>query len=120
MRVRALLAGLGVAGCVALVTAGIAIAYTKITIREERTGDFHGKIFSRKQKCEGGRVVTVYKLEGIRGQHPASDRKIASDISEHDGDHGVWSVTDTGAKPGRYYAVARESPGCRRGFSKIA
>jgi hypothetical protein len=120
MRIRRLFVVLGVAGCIALAAPVIAGAInTKVTIKEEN-GDFHGKVFSRKRKCLGGRTVTVYELKGTGQYHPARDKKIASDISERDGDHGVWSVNNTGAKRGRYYAMARRSPGCTRGFSKLA
>jgi len=52
------------------------------------------------------------------GYDPAHDKKIASDISERDGDHGVWSVGNTGAKHARTTQVATRTEGCKRGFSK--
>jgi hypothetical protein len=121
MRIRRLFVALGVACFLALAAPVFAEPInTKTTIKEDGKGDFHGKVFSRKAKCRGGRIVTVYKLKGKLPYRPSSDKKIASDISERDGDHGVWSVTDTGAKRGRYYSMARRSPGCSRGFSKLA
>jgi hypothetical protein len=120
VRIRRLFVAMGVAGCIALAAPVFAGAInTKVTIKEDH-GDFHGKVFSRKRKCEGRGVVTVYKLQGTGAYHPATDKKIGSDMSEGDGDHGVWSVNDTGARRGRCYAMARRSPGCTRGFSKIA
>jgi hypothetical protein len=82
--------------------------------RPER--DFSGKIKSSKQKCLGGRKVIVYRLRG-NGYDPEHDAKIAKDTSEVVGNHGEWSVGNTGAGPGAYYAFAKRSPGCKIGFS---
>ena len=121
MRARPLLIALAVVACVGLVVAGIAsargAAKTRVTIRGPE-GDFHGKIFSPRTRCLGGRNVIVYKLRG-NGYDPAHDKRIASDTSERVGDHGVWSVGNTGAKHGDYYALATKKAGCKRGFSKV-
>jgi hypothetical protein len=120
MRTRLLFIALAIVACAALAVAATAgargAAKTRVTIKGPN-GDFHGRIFSPKAKCLGGRTVKVYKLKG-NGYDPAHDKKIASDTSERDGDHGVWSVGNTGAKNGTYYALATRSPGCKRGFSK--
>ena len=119
MRTRSLLAAVAVVACAGLVVAATAgarsAASTRVTIKGPN-GDFHGKLFSSKGKCLGDRKVKVYKLRG-NGYDPAHDKKIASDTSERDGDHGEWSVGNTGAKKGSYYALATRSPGCKRGFS---
>jgi len=121
VRTRSLLIALAVVACVGLVVVGVAgarsAAKTRVTIHGP-DGDFHGKIFSSRGRCLGGRTVTVYKLRG-NGYDPAHDKQIASDTSSRDGDHGVWSVGNTGAKRGDYYALAKRSPGCKRGFSKV-
>src|SRR5690242_4954830 len=97
--IRKLSAGL-VAGvvCVALALAGTAMARaaadTGVTIKGDN-GDFHGKVLSERGACEVGRKVVVYKQKGSK-QDPSTDKKIASDISERHGDHGDWSVGNTG------------------------
>jgi hypothetical protein len=93
-----------------------AAADTGVTIKGEN-GDFHGKVLSEKAKCNGDRKVVVYKQKG-RHQEPSTDKKIASDISERHGDHGDWNVGNTGYKKGKFYAKAKKSPGCAKGFSK--
>ena len=60
--------------------------------------------------------MIVYRLRG-NGYDPEHDTKIAKDTSEVVGNHGEWSVGNTGAEPGAYYALAKRSPGCKVGFS---
>jgi hypothetical protein len=121
VRARSLLAALAVVSCLGLVVSGSAgargAAKTRVTIKGEG-GDFHGKLSSSKRKCLGDRKVKVYKLRG-NGYDPAHDEKIATDLTDRAGDRGVWSVSDTGAKRGDYYALAKRSPGCKRAFSKV-
>jgi hypothetical protein len=121
VRTRSLLIALAVVACAGLLVAGIAgarsAAKTRVTIRGPE-GDFHGKVFSSRTRCLGGRTVKVYRLRG-NGYDPAHDKLIAKDTSSRDGDHGVWSVGNTGAKKGDYYALAKRSPGCKRAFSKV-
>ena len=76
-----------------------------------------GKVLSERARCTGDRKVVVYKQKG-RHQEPSTDKKIASDISERHGDHGDWNVGNTGYKKGKFYAKAKKSPGCAKGFSK--
>jgi hypothetical protein len=119
--IRKLSAGL-VAGvvCVALALAGTAMARaaadTGVTIKGDN-GDFHGKVLSERGACEVGRKVVVYKQKGSK-QDPSTDKKIASDISERHGDHGDWSVGNTGFKHGKFYAKAKKVAGCATGYSK--
>jgi hypothetical protein len=121
VRARSLLAALAVVLCLGLVVSGIAgareAAKTRVTIKGEE-GEFHGRLFSSKGKCPGDRKVKVYKLRG-NGYDPAHDEKIASDLTDRAGNNGVWSVGNTGARSGDYYALARKSPGCKRAFSKV-
>jgi hypothetical protein len=92
-------------------------AKTRVTIRGTE-GDFHGKIFSARHKCLGGRKVTVFRLSG-NGFDPQNDQKIASDTSERHRDHGVWSVGNTGFKHGKFYAKVARKPGCKPDFSNV-
>jgi hypothetical protein len=120
VRARSLPTALAVVLCLGLIVSGSAGAHgaakTRVTIKGEE-GDFHGKLFSSKRKCLGDRKVKVYKLRG-NGYDPAHDEKITSDLTDRAGDHAVWSVVDTGARRGDYYALAKRSPGCKRAFSK--
>lgn len=95
--------------------AGAAPAATQVTI-EGPQGDFQGEILSAKKKCLGNRTVKVYKQKG-KEQAPATDEVIASDTSERNGDHGEWSVGNTGFKSGKFYARALKAPDCRKGTS---
>lgn len=121
MRGRTLVIALAVAACAGLLVASVAgargAANTRVTIRGPQ-GDFHGKVFSSRTRCLGGRTVKVYKLKG-NGYDPAHDKLIASDTSSRDGDHGVWSVGNTGEKRGDFYALATRKTGCKRAFSKV-
>ena len=107
--------------CGAVVVAGIAgasnRAKTKVTIHEEN-GDFSGKVKSKRlHKCAENRKVKVFKQSG-QHQNPRNDTKIASDVSELDGDHGVWSTGNTAAPPGKYYARARKTSKCKGDSSR--
>jgi hypothetical protein len=90
-------------------------AATKVTIQGPN-GDFQGEIHSVKLKCLGNRTVKVYKQAGST-QAPSIDKVIASDTSERNGDHGDWSVGNTGYKKGKFYARATKTPICKPGSS---
>jgi hypothetical protein len=114
------------AGLVAAITAGAllmagmagahATADTGVTIKGPN-GDFQGKVLSPKKKCLGDRKVVVYKQSGKK-QDPSNDQKIGSDISERHGDHGDWSIGNSGFKKGKFYAKAKKSDGCATGYSE--
>jgi hypothetical protein len=95
-------------------TAGNAGAATKagttLTIQAEGV-DLFGKVKSTKLSCLGNRTVKVYKQKGTE-QSPSTDPVIASDISERQGDVGVWSVGNTGME-GKFYARTRATLECR-------
>jgi hypothetical protein len=93
-----------------------AAADTGVTIKGPN-GDFHGKVLSPRARCTGDRKVVVYKQKGKK-QEPTTDKKIGSDISERHGDHGDWSIGNSGFKKGKFYAKAKKSPGCATGYSK--
>ena len=90
-------------------------ATTNITIKGPN-GDFSGKIKSSKPACLGDRKVIVYKLKG-NGYDPENDTRVGTDTSEVHGDHGEWSIGNSGFKHGAFYALAKRSPGCKIGLS---
>lgn len=110
----AVLIALAALTAVAMVaTAGNADAATKarttLTIQAEGV-DLSGKVKSSKLSCLGNRMVKVYKQKGTQ-QSPSTDTVIASDISERVGDHGEWSVGNTGME-GKFYARTRGTLEC--------
>src|SRR3954470_15572583 len=108
--------------CVAVATGAVAYAATTpapttLTIRGPN-GDFHGRIDSPKLgKCVDGRLVNVFKQKGAE-QHPSKDQQIGADTAEVQGDHGVWSIGNSGFKSGRFYARAPKTTRCRGASSK--
>jgi hypothetical protein len=105
----------------ASVSAAVALAATpastSLTIKGPN-GDFHGRIDSPKLgKCVDGRLVNVYKQKGSK-QQPSTDQPIGADTAERHGDHGVWSIGNSGFKKGRFYARAPKKNGCKAGASK--
>ena len=84
-------------------------ARTTLTIQAEGV-DLSGKVKSSKLGCLGNRTVKVYKQKGTQ-QSPSTDPVIASDISERVGDHGEWSVGNTGME-GKFYARTRGTLAC--------
>jgi hypothetical protein len=92
-------------------------ATTTLTIKGPN-GDFHGRIDSPKlQKCVDGRLVNVFKQKGSE-QRPKTDQRIGADTAEVKGDHGVWSIGNSGFKKGRFYARAPKTSRCKTGKSK--
>ena len=111
----ALLVTLAALSAVAMVAAGgnaeaATKAGTTLTIQAEGV-DLFGKVKSGKLSCLGNRNVKVYKQVGA-SQSPSSDPVIASDISERQGDVGVWSVGNTG-REGKFYARTRATLECK-------
>ena len=85
-------------------------AGTTVTIQAEGT-DLSGKVKSTKLSCLGNRMVKVYKQAGTE-QRPSTDDVIGSDISERQGDVGVWSTGNTG-RTGKIYARTRATLECK-------
>jgi hypothetical protein len=85
-------------------------AGTTVTIQAEGV-DLFGKVKSTKLSCLGNRMVKVYKQKGAE-QSPSTDRVIASDTSERQGDVGVWSVGNTGME-GKFYARTGATLECK-------
>jgi hypothetical protein len=117
-KIFATVVALAVCGLVAM--AGIAgaraLAPTSVTIKGDN-GDYFGKVKSDKGKCLGDRKVTVYKQKGAH-QHPKTDEKIGSDTSERVGDHGEWSIGNSGFKHGKFYARVSKTDICAADKSK--
>jgi hypothetical protein len=91
-------------------------AISKVTIHGDN-GDFQGRVISTRARCLGGRKVVVYK-QLHNQQDPANDNKIGSDITERHGDHGDWSLGNTGFRNGDFYAHVRANDSCRGDFSR--
>lgn len=109
------LAGCGAVALTSIAGAGQA-AETKVTIQVEGR-DFSGKVKSPKlHKCAENRKVKLYKQKGPE-QNPRTEEVVASDTSELDGDHGVWSTGNTG-ESGKFYARAGRKPGCKADASR--
>jgi len=91
-------------------------ADTKVTIHGAN-GDFQGRVLSDRQRCLGGRKVVVYKQKHD-AQDPANDNKIGSDTTERHGDHGDWSIGNSGFRNGKFYAKVTRTDGCKGDFSR--
>ena len=105
-----------------LAFAGSAVARnsapTTVTIKKESDG-FFGFVSSPKaNKCANNREVTVYKEKGD-SPDPSSDKKIASDTAQPNGDGYMWSTGNSGNQKGDFYAFAHRIPGCKKGISKV-
>lgn len=113
---------LACAVCAALALCAVAYAATTpapttVTIKG-KNGNYHGTVDSPKlHRCAENRTIRVYKQKGA-DQHPRTDQQIGSDTSELDGDHGVWSIGNSGFKTGRFYARARRTKNCKADSSK--
>ena len=119
MRSRLTVLVIGVVAC-SIAFAGVAAAggsvATRLTIRGPN-GDFHGRVISASTSCLGDRRVSVFEQLGDE-QSPSTDDRIASDTSDQQGDHGEWSVGNTGFRDGFFYAKVGRAPGCRGDRSK--
>jgi hypothetical protein len=122
MKLRMTMVFVSVLAFGSLVSSGIAGAGTastatptKVTIKGPQ-GDFEGRIRSEDPNCLGDRKVTVFRQKG-KEQDLSTDQRIASDTSDVNGNHGEWSVGNTGQKNGRFYARAAKAPGCKAGSS---
>jgi hypothetical protein len=91
--------------------AGASGAKTRVSI-EAQQGGFFGYVHSKKQKCEAGRKVVLYKK---KGDNPRDDIKIGHDIAQPNGPDSMWSVNTD--KSGRFYAKASEIQGCHKAYS---
>ncbi len=119
MRSRLTVLVIGVVVC-SVAFAGVAAAggsvATRLTIRGPN-GDFQGRVVSSSASCLGDRRVAVFEQLGDE-QSPSTDDRIASDTSDQQGDHGEWSVGNTGFRDGFFYAKVGRAPGCRGDRSK--
>jgi hypothetical protein len=88
-------------------------AATTVTIKYNGDG-FQGKVKSSKAKCVKNRTVTVYKQKG-NGQDPSTDTKMFKETTDN---NGSWDTGNSGQAHGKFYAGAKGTTGCRKGFSK--
>jgi hypothetical protein len=103
--------------CGAVAFAGIAFAgavRTKVTIQAQQ-GGFFGYVHSRKQSCEAGRKVALYRQKGSSPDRSVDD-KIGTDIAQPNGPDSQWSVNTN--KHGMFYAFAHRIQGCKKGMSE--
>ncbi|HKP89559.1 MAG TPA: hypothetical protein VJT75_06240 [Thermoleophilaceae bacterium] len=91
-------------------------ADTTVTIEGEN-GDYHGTVDSPKlDACASERLIRVYMQKG-NGQDPANDDEIGMDTSSLNGDHGEWSIGNSGFKEGNFYAFAPQTAACKAASS---
>jgi hypothetical protein len=89
---------------------------TKVVIKAE-SGGFYGYVKSADPDCADGRKVVLFKQLGSF-QDPRNDLRVASDVTEANGDQYMWSTGNTGTRTGRYYARATRVPGCKPANSR--
>jgi hypothetical protein len=91
-------------------------ADTTVTIEGEN-GDYHGTVDSPKlHACAEERLIRVFMQTGAQ-QDPANDDEIGMDTSELNGDHGEWSIGNSGFKTGNFYAFAARTSACKAASS---
>ena len=117
---RLFLAVAAMATCGLLALTGSALAGgadTIVTIKEQN-GDFSGQVKSPKpNRCADERKVKLYTQKG-QNQDPEVDKKVASDITEKQGDRYKWSTGNTHFEKGKFYAYAPHVSGCHAGYSE--
>ncbi|MFN8160868.1 MAG: hypothetical protein U0R52_07485 [Solirubrobacterales bacterium] len=113
-KIRNSIAALAVSATALAGYAGIASAAspapTKVLIEAE-SGSFYGSVKSPKLACKANRTVVVFKQLGSK-QRPATDKRVAMDIAQANGDGYEWNLGDPGLHSGRYYARATRTPQC--------
>jgi hypothetical protein len=102
-------------GAVAIVgTAGArGKAATAVTIKYNGDG-FQGKVKSPKAKCVKKRTVKVYRQTG-NSHDPSTDLKLFKDTTDNE---GHWDTGNSGQAHGKFYAFAKKTTSCKKGFSK--
>ena len=91
-------------------------APTKVLIEAE-SGGFFGYVKSPKLECKSERKVVLYKQLGQK-QAPRTDKRVASDIAQANGDGYQWNTGSTGVHNGKVYARAPRIDGCKADNSK--
>lgn len=114
-RIRTSIAALAVsavavAGLAGLASASPAPAPTKVLIQAE-SGGFFGYVKSPKLECKSERTIVLYRQLGSK-QRPATDKRVAMDTSQANGDGYMWNTGNPGLHTGRYYARATKTPYC--------
>jgi hypothetical protein len=113
---------LSIALVVALLCGAVAMASTagargkaETTVTIKFNGDgFQGKVKSPKAKCVKNRTVKVYKQTGS-SQDPSTDKKMFKDTTDNEGN---WDTGNSGQAHGKFYALAKGTDQCKKGFSK--
>ena len=110
--------GAAVVGSVALALPADAATRAATTVTIAGTnGDYFGTVSSpRPLKCAQNRKILVYKQLGAT-QVPSEDQQIGSDNASNNGGVYQWSIGNSGFKKGKFYALARRTPECRRDTS---
>jgi hypothetical protein len=121
----AIVIGVAAAGVMALgaqtgaaASEGVTEYNTRLTLIQGRTPLYYGWVKSEVNRCERGRLVTLFR------QRPGADRKLGHDRNRR-GDHVFWAVRVPQAKNGwRVYATVSRKVGdwgtvCRRDRSPI-
>jgi hypothetical protein len=108
---------LALCGVVALTGMAFAATPTKVTIKGEGNGEYHGKVKSSKRKCKANRKVKLYKQLGSE-QRPRNDDLIGSDTTSHTSEGWEWNTGNTGVRSGKVYARAGRIPGCKADNSR--
>lgn len=92
-------------------------AATAVSIKGQN-GDYSGAIYSSNpHRCTDERTVTVYRQVGAV-ENPRVDMEIGSDTSERHGNHGEWSIGNSGFRSGTFYARVAKTPRCKAGSSR--
>lgn len=111
--------GVGIGALLALVAIAPASASAKADAKVVITGytpllmsSWNGKVTSERKACEKERKVIVYRRAG------EDNERIGSAKTYKDGDKWRWDVFDD-AEGGKYFALAPETPECKRSESRI-
>lgn len=86
---------------------------TDVTIKADSSGDFSGQVKTALKDCSNKRKVVVKRQKG------GKDEKIGMDLTEKQGNKYVWSLGNSGAGAGHFYAVAPQNGPCEKGKSKV-
>ena len=102
-------------GAVAMVSVAGARGKAATTVTIKYNGDgFQGKVKSSKAKCVKNRTVKVYKQKGS-SQDPSTDKHLYTDTSDTE---GRWDTGNSGQVHGKFYASAKKTDLCKKGFSQ--
>jgi len=81
-----------------------------------QSGGFSGFVVSKKQNCQNGRNVTLYKQKGKK-PNVKKDKKIGSDKATPNGDGAQYHIR-TEAQ-GKFYVYVKKNSKCKALRSKV-